>query len=201
MEKSRENVLPLNLQILTLQHRLFSEMSDWKINDFIARVTNKEVLQKLLLRLQDPACFRLHLARSAPCLLPCSSNLWHIISVWGLRVNQGKNNKILPTNSFISIVPSPSTSPRSKIASICNQNCNVWANYCMLRCSNLLCGELVCSEHLPLGEGSISVDIHPHEGGLYLLHGPHVPLPELGRPRGLDLQREQNHCVLCQDRF
>ena len=61
---------------------------------------------------------------------------------------------------------------------------------------NLLCGELVSCKHLSLGEGSVAVDIHPHEGWLYFLHRPHVPLPELGRPRGLNLQREQDHCVL-----
>ena len=50
--------------------------------------------------------------------------------------------------------------------------------------------ELVRGEHLPLGEGPIPVDVHPHEGRLDILHRPHVPLPELRGLRGLDLEGE-----------
>ena len=66
----------------------------------------------------------------------------------------------------------------------------------MLAPSNLLWSKLIRRQHLSLGQRSVSIDIHPHEGRLDLLDRPHVALPELGRSRGLDLQREQDNSIL-----
>ena len=60
----------------------------------------------------------------------------------------------------------------------------------------LLRRELICSQHFSLGQWSVTIDIHSHESWLYLLHWPHVSLPELRGSRRLDLQRKQNNSIL-----